>query len=738
MRWQQQVERWLEQLKPGRELQQGMVIWLVGLALAAAAFAGYGIESGLGAGVDILAGLLLGVAGVAISLFVAWLGLQITRRLPWMWLGALVAAAAALSQAIYLNLEYAYPLWLAALALTLITGWAWGQVFGQKRRWLWPVLLLALGLDVSALAWVANDGSTDHLLQLDLTTPHSFTLNLPDPGQPGPYEVQFLTYGSGTDPHRPEFGDEVDIITTAISVGQFMGLAEGIERESREWFWGFGPAAFPRNARVWYPVGDGLFPLVLIMHGNHNMVEFSEAGYDYLGEHLASHGYIFASVDANFFNGYFTGSIGGENDARAWMLLKHLELWQEWNQDNDNLFHDKVNMEQIALIGHSRGGEAVAVAAAFNNLTLYPDNANIRLGTDYGIRAIVAIAPTDQQYKPTDQPLPLENINYLVLQGSHDSDVSTFSGLRQYQRITFTDEGDWFKAALYIYRANHGQFNTVWGATDFSWPRRIYLNTAALLPAEDQQQVAKVMITAFLNTTLRHETAYRLLFEDWRYAAAWLPDTYFVNQYEDNRFRLLADFEEDVDVTTASVDSGQIQAWGLNTWREDEMTFRNNTAQENQAVRLGWSSTNSWYELTLPDGWATDLTSDDVLVFAAADASTRDHPLDFSIILTDASGSVVSLPLSQFGLLLPQFPVEHTRWPLYEKARYKNEGEAILQTFQLKLGVFAAANTAFDPATLHTIRFRFDQSQAGEIYLDRIGFLITNNIHSSNSLPITQ
>ncbi len=718
------IGAWLERLKPERAVQRGMVAWLVALALAAAAFASYGIESGLGAGVDILVGLLLGVVGVAAGLLVAWVVVNVARRLPWMWLGALVAAAAALSQALHISLEQTYPLWLTGLALISLAGWAWGQVIHQKRRWLWPVLLLAWGLLGAALIWLADDGSTDHLLQLDLPAATNFNLELPDPGQPGSYEVQFLTYGSGTDRHRPEFGAEVDITTTAVSVGQFMGLEEGIERESREWFWGFGPSAFPRNARVWFPAGEGPFPLVLMMHGNHNMVEFSEAGYDYLGEHLASHGYIFASVDANFFNGYFTGSVGGENDARAWMLLKHLELWQGWHNSVDSPFSGKVDMTRIALMGHSRGGEAVAVAAAFNRLPLYPDNAHIRLGFNFGIRAIVAIAPTDQQYKPTDQPLPLENINYLVLQGSHDSDVSTFSGLRQYQRITFTDNGAWFKAGLYIYRANHGQFNTVWGAADLSWPRRVYLNTAALLPAASQQQIAQVMITAFLNSTLRDETGYRPMFEDWRYAAAWLPDTYFINQYEDNHFRLLADYEEDVDVTTVTAVGGASLSWGLNTWREDDLTFRNGSSQENQALRLGWSSSTSWYEITLPKGFAADLTESDTLMFAAADASLRDHPLDFSIILTDTSGSTVSLPLSQFATLLPQLPVEHTRWPLYEEARYKNKGEAVLQTFQLELGVFAAANPAFDPATLQTIRFRFDQSQAGEIYLDRIGFLV--------------
>ena len=53
-------------------------------------------------------------------------------------------------------------------------------------------------------------------------------------------------------------------------------------------------AALPLNARVWHPAGDGPFPLVLVVHGNHRMEDFSDPGYAYLGETLASRGFIVA------------------------------------------------------------------------------------------------------------------------------------------------------------------------------------------------------------------------------------------------------------------------------------------------------------------------------------------------------------------------------------------------------------------------------------------------------------
>jgi hypothetical protein len=74
----------------------------------------------------------------------------------------------------------------------------------------------------------------------------------------------------------------------------------------RSRYWGFDVTNLPLNGRVWYPDGDGPFPLALIVHGNHFMMDYSDPGYDYLGQLLASRGIILVSVDQNFLNGSWT------------------------------------------------------------------------------------------------------------------------------------------------------------------------------------------------------------------------------------------------------------------------------------------------------------------------------------------------------------------------------------------------------------------------------------------------
>lgn len=312
-------------------------------------------------------------------------------------------------------------------------------------------------------------------------------LDAPNPALPGQFEVRRLYYGSGTDQRRAVYRDSVAFTTDPVDASELVDLGDDLEE--RNDYWGFSPEEFPLNARVWYPDGAGPFPLVLVVHGNHDMKDFSDPGYDYLGELLASRGFILASIDMNFLN----GGIRQENDARGWMLLQHLRAWEQFSRTEGNPFEGKVDMERIALIGHSRGGEAVAHAAAFNRLDRYPDNANVEFDFGFAIRSIVAIAPVDGQYRPADQFMPLRDVNYLVFHGSHDGDVTSFHGLRQYHRVSFTGPGDDspatlggtgedgpgaasnaaasddvppFKAAVYVYRANHGQWNTVWGAHD--------------------------------------------------------------------------------------------------------------------------------------------------------------------------------------------------------------------------------------------------------------------------------
>jgi dienelactone hydrolase len=412
------------------------------------------------------------------------------------------------------------------------------------------------------------------------------TITAPNPAERGTHAVKTLFYGSGTDQRRPEFNAGVAIKTKTVDVSPFATIAPA-QVKTRKKFWGFDLKKAPINGRVWYPDGPGPFPLALIVHGNHNWREFSDPGYAYLGELLASRGFILASVDENFING-----LTAENDGRAWLLLKHLEAWKQFNEAGEGPLKGKVDMSRIALMGHSRGGEAAALAATFNRLKYYPDNFKQEFKFNFDVKAVVAIAPVDGQYKPTGQFTPLENVNYLLIHGSHDGDVSTAQGLRQYERLRFTDGQPWFKSVIFMYRANHGQWNTVWANKD-SGPRSgRTLDLRALIDGEAQRQFAKVVISGFLEATLNGRKEYLPLFRDHRTAGHWLPKTMYTTRFQESGYKALAEFDNDVDLTTGSAPGVKIATEHLSTWNENAVPFRGRGAdtQNHNAVWIGWNN----------------------------------------------------------------------------------------------------------------------------------------------------
>jgi dienelactone hydrolase len=473
-------------------------------------------------------------------------------------------------------------------------------------RILW-VFLLALGGCMGALELATDD--SDRVLNRHL-------LDAPSPLETGSYPVRTLYYGSGTDRNRPEYRDSVAFTTHSVDASRLVSL--GDDARSRNRYWGFSPDSFPLNGRVWYPEGSGPFPLVLVAHGNHDMKDFSDPGYEYLGRHLASRGFVLASLDMNFLN----GSIRGENDARGWMFLKHLEAWRAFNQEPENPFHGRVDLQRVGLVGHSRGGEAVGHAAAFNRLSHYPDDATVRWDFGFGIQALAAIAPVDGQYRPASRLVPLENVNYLVFHGTHDGDVTSFAGLRAWSRLRFTDGVSRFKASVYVHRANHGQWNTVWGPHDRGPRSGRSLDLRGLLDGEEQRRFALVYLTAFLEASLLGGDHYLPLFRDHRVVGGWLPRTMYITQFQESSFRPVATFQEDIDVTTGTLDGVRIRGDSLATWREDVLPFRylrepsTTSTQENHAVWLGWNNRIAGpdttrlgppaaYTLILPDTLAT-------------------------------------------------------------------------------------------------------------------------------------
>lgn len=602
------------------------------------------------------------------------------------------------------------------------------------------------------------------------------SIQAPSPADKGIYPVKTLTYGSSKDKHRSEFGENTTIKTDSVNGVPFLDNWKGFSGWYRENFWGFDAKSLPVNGYVWYPEGEGPFPLVLTVHGNHMMQDFSDVGYGYLGELLASRGIIFVSVDENFLNSSFTDITGGldeENDARGWMLLEHLRVWHQWNSDTDHLFYQKVDTTKLSLIGHSRGGEAVAHAALLNKMPYYYDDATIPLGYNYDIQSIIAIAPVDGQYEPGDARTSLKDINYFTIHGAQDSDVTSFAGSKQYERVTFSDSTHYFKSGLYVQGANHGQFNTSWGDNDIGVFTK-FLNNKPLLSGEDQRKIAEVYISAFLETTLKNNDAYLPLFKDARKGKDWLPKTIYLSQYEDASFTPIASFDEDFDVTTATADSITIDSEKVSIWREQEIKLKWGE-KGSRAAYIGWhyddieegesipDTIMARFSIHIPDTlkmidstsvfafsmaestedsnpkssgkWVSSENDDeDIENETEIEASSEDEddskkndedekpkdPIDFSIKMYDSKGEVLTFPLSHFSALQRELKVRILKSQFIQN---KDQSENVFQTFSFSFEGIKQFNSSFDMYTIQRIDFVFDKTPKGVIIVDDIGFM---------------
>ena len=547
-------------------------------------------------------------------------------------------------------------------------------------------------------------------------------LDLPDPSEPGPYKVKTLSYGSGHDLHHREYAGNADLLTESVDGSRLVKNWSGITGWARTRYWGFDPGKLPLNGLVWYPDGEGPFPLVLIQHGNYLMEGRSEAAFAYLAKHLASHGYIAVTVDENFLNtSWYDAGLGGpETRGRAWLLLQHLGQWHEWNESDENPFYHMVDIEKIALVGHSRGGESVSVAAAFNHLPYLPEDAAVKFDFDYNIRAVVTLAQIDGQYQPRGQGTPLENLNFLTLHGAYDGDAVSFGGSAQYDRVRFTDGGDWFKAGIYIYAANHSNFTTRWIGVEKPGPTDLLFNQEPLMTPAEQRRLAKASVFAFLDASMNGNPDYLPMFRDLRTARHWLPETVYLNQYLDSHTRIIAAYEEDIDLMTASLPGVQLTGKNLDNWYEDRVQLKWGQ-DDNHAVYLGWqdSGNEASYTINLPDShWCTEPAC--VLTFALADVSddSTAEQIDMSIELRDRNGRFARLGLKNFSYLQPRLRAQ------YMKAELLNSlpaSETVFQTFFFPLTNFVSKNPDIEPANIESITFIFDKTQPGLVALDDIG-----------------
>ncbi|MCH4886804.1 hypothetical protein EZV73_04450 [Acidaminobacter sp. JC074] len=576
-------------------------------------------------------------------------------------------------------------------------------VYKHKHWIVWPVrviFILSSSLLVMMFFWNGLEPSYENAY-LSLQTDFAI-------GEMKPiYQVDEGIYGN------EDYLEKYDIkgrVSETTSIAYFLSKWN----KAREKQVGFNVYNVPLNGMYYMPDEVGQYPLVLIVHGNHEMTHDSEDGYGYLGRYLAERGYIVVSVDENFLNfstydsELLGHSLGSENDARAYVLLEHLDYLLKESNNDTSPFYNRIDSDQIALIGHSRGGEAVAIARYFNELNYLPNNSNKTFDEDFEIKSIVSIAPTDSQYKPAGRKVELKDVNYLLLQGMHDMDVSYMAGINQYERISY-EETDRFKSAVSIYGANHGYFNQSWLRSDNSSLGGLLHNSAQLLEREVQEEIASRLVYNFLEATLKENKDYRQGFMNLKVFDG-LPETLYQSIYYDGSCVDLVNYNEDHYIETG-LNHSRISA-NLSKWSEGAMKLDGKSSDVYGAY-LGYSSSGQ-YNIELKE--PLKVSADDYLYLTLADASEdNDELLNLWLEIEDTYGHIHQVSLDKFSKIQHKIDINLAKLFFIEDV---NNHELILQTHQIPIKWFIEDDRSID---IKKVSLIFKDGHDNKLFLKELG-----------------
>ncbi len=434
------------------------------------------------------------------------------------------------------------------------------------------------------------------------------------------------------------------------------------------------------------------YPVVVLVHGNSSHIN-SYQGYDYLLEHLALNGFIAVSVHMQ---------PGQQGVDRARVLQAHLPIIF-------GMFGTHA-ANNVGIMGHSRGGEAVVIATRLNQQEAW----------GWNINAVISLAPTNQY--------TFEHFGgawarpYLVIYGSLDGDLGGIgdTGFELYDHASGMN-----KSMAFVYRACHDRFNTVWGDGDFGFGQLTPTDQAAVISANSHQLIAKGYMTAFFRQHLSAQPQWADLFKgEWIPASVSASDANMkiYTQYEDTTVRTVDDFEGAHTATswqTSTLGSGVSQSGLPAAPQENDLrTIDAQSPHLTAGLVLRWDNATDTLDYAIPAG-QRDVSGFQAVSFRIAQrVNSASNPVnqvqDLRLTLTDGGGHSRAIRVSK----LTEIPYPYVRGvPSLVKSA--------MRTIRIPLSAYHIHCLNVDQVDLTDVTalsFQFVEKATGEIEIDSIQF----------------
>lgn len=479
-----------------------------------------------------------------------------------------------------------------------------------------------------------------------------------------------------------------------------------------------------RNQRIYYPTdvaSMGELPLLVVSHGNGHNYRW----YDYIGDHIASYGYVVMSHQNNTMPGIETAS--------TTTLLNTDVFLENLDTANGGLLDGHVDARRIAWMGHSRGGEGIV--RAYQRLVTGDYVPNEYVPSD--IRLLSSMAPT--VFEPLAESTP-RGVPYHLWVGSADDDVNGgTANPRIVRSYVLHERALGTRMATVLQGAGHAVFHDDEGGGRVA-------DGPCQITYDEAHTIVRSHMVALLAHFLREEPGARDFLTRPYDSLAPIgsptgPCIVVSHEYRDGPIAgnaILDDFQTEVDVQISS--SGEAVRGDVLLLTEGRMgdtdSVMTDTAADRfngmtrvrgnldveRGVTFDWDAA-AFLEFDVPAG-AQDATGFDSLSFRAcqrtrvAQTIMALEDLTFSVTLRDDLGAESTLPLTAFtgGIVEP-----YQRTGQGAGAGWSNEFE----TVRLRLADFTADDAPLRLDRIRTVRFEFGQpgmSPVGAIGLDDLQF----------------
>ena len=460
----------------------------------------------------------------------------------------------------------------------------------------------------------------------------------------------------------------------------------------------------------------GRLPLIVVSHGNGHNFQW----YDHIGFHMASYGYVVMSHQNNTMPGVETA---------ATTTLEHMDAFLgQLDTIEGGLLQGHIDTSRVVWIGHSRGGEGVAIA--YNRLiqgTVLPTNYRIA-----DIVLVSSIAPVDFTGPGSANP---RGIPYSLWTGGADADVDGCADSSVAQTFPLHDRADGWRQSISLHGVGHADFHNGGGSSVASGP--------CLVGRGDTHQIMR----GYLLPLVKHYAEGNVPARDylWRQWESFRPIGAPVDNpcvTVDLMFRedpeadfVVDDYQEQADLNTSS--SGGAVSLSVDGATEGLLddantTFTNNAGDimngmtlarpndESRGIVFDWDADASYELAVIPE--ERDFRSASFLSFRAC--QTTRHPsttadqedLTFRVTLVDGAGGSSSIGIGAYGGGIEE---PYQRTGCGAGTGWANEFE----TVRIRLTDFLNNGATLDLANVASIRFEFGPSfgsPEGRIGLDDI------------------